>query len=91
MKYREIAFRNKLIYVVAIRIIKKLSPWNQNVQQDGEMAARMAAPIFVNIKLNDPFCNWVMSYLSNLFVHRRLFILLSSTLVFVEYLRSFEP
>ena len=63
---------------------------NQNVQQDGEMAARIAALIFVNIKLNDPFCNCVMSYLSNLFVHRRLFLLLSFTLVFVEYVCSFE-
>ena len=54
------------------------------------MAARIAALIFVNIKLNDPFCNLVMSYLSNLFVHRRLFLLLSFTLVFVEYVRSSE-
>ena len=54
------------------------------------MAARNSVLIFVNIKLNEPFCNLVMSYLYNLFVHRRLFLLLYFTLVFVEYVRSFE-
>ena len=54
--------------------------WNQNVQQDSEMAARIAALMIVNIKLNDPFYNWVMSYFSTLIVLRRLFLLLSFTL-----------
>ena len=34
------------------------SPWNQNVQQDGEMAARIDSElIFQKAKLNDPFYN----------------------------------
>ena len=38
--------RNNAIYVVAIRNYQKLPPWNQNLKQDGEMAARITAANF---------------------------------------------
>ena len=55
------------------------------------MAARIAAVIFVCIKLTDPFCNLLTSYFSTLFVLRKTVPFTFFLLQHLEkYLRSLE-